>query len=230
MPPSAKRRAGFSLTELVVALAVAMILLAVGLPAFLRAYHAYELSNAATEVADILRLARYEAIRLNTPVQCMIKTSGAAGYTNVWVDSNGNNALDPPEKMFLLGPSGNLVDGGSVPGTSALIAAAVNSIVPTAPSPTASGSVVRRAGSSAAAVQRERVLSGQRARAGGGLPGGLPHARGLDPDLDGGRCGELATTAVRGTGRSERTRTKSQADATGQRGFTLVEMLIATRS
>jgi type II secretory pathway pseudopilin PulG len=139
LPPSAKRRAGFSLTELVVALAVAMILLAVGLPAFLRAYHAYELSNAATEVADILRLARYEAIRLNTPVQCMIKTSGAAGYTNVWVDSNGNNALDPPEKMFLLGPSGNLVDGGSVPGTSALIAAAVNSIVPTAPSPTASG-------------------------------------------------------------------------------------------
>jgi type II secretory pathway pseudopilin PulG len=139
LPPSAKRGAGFSLTELVVALAVAMILLAVGLPAFLRAYHAYELSNAATEVADILRLARYEAIRLNTPVQCMIKTSGAAGYTNVWVDSNGNNALDPPEKMFLLGPSGNLVDGGSVPGTSTLIAAAVNSIVPTAPSQTASG-------------------------------------------------------------------------------------------
>jgi type II secretory pathway pseudopilin PulG len=140
LPPSAKRQAGFSLTELVVALAVAMILLAVGLPAFLRAYHAYELSNAATEVADILRLARYEAIRLNTPVQCMIKASGSLpGYTNVWVDSNGNNVLDPPEKMFLLGPSGNLVDGGGVPGTSALIAAAVNSIVPTAPSPTASG-------------------------------------------------------------------------------------------
>jgi Tfp pilus assembly protein FimT len=140
LPPSAKRQVGFSLTELVVALAVAMILMAVGLPAFLRAYHAYELSNAATQMADILRLTRYEAIRLNTSVQCVVQASGSLpGYTNVWADSNGNNALDPTEKMLLLGPSGNLVDGGSVPGTSSVISAAVGSIVPTAPSPTASG-------------------------------------------------------------------------------------------
>jgi type II secretory pathway pseudopilin PulG len=140
LPPAAKRRTGFSLTELVVAVAVAMVLLAVGLPAFLRAYHAYELSNAATELADILRLTRYEAIRLNTPVQCLIQASGSLpGYTNVWVDSNGNNLLDPAEKMFLLGPSGNLVDGGSVPNTSSVISAAVGSIVPNAPSPSSSG-------------------------------------------------------------------------------------------
>jgi Tfp pilus assembly protein FimT len=140
LPPSAKRQAGFSLTELVVALAVAIVLLAIGLPAFLRAYRTYELSNAATQTADILRLARYEAIRLNTPVQCVIQASGSLpGYTNVWVDSNGNNVLDPTEKMLLLGPSGNLVDGGGVPRTSSLITAAVNTVVPTAPSPTASG-------------------------------------------------------------------------------------------
>src|SRR5208282_1078092 len=140
LPGSAKRQAGFSLTELVVALAVAVVLLAIGLPAFLRAYHSYELSNAATQTADILRLARYEAIRLNSPVQCVIRASGSLpGYTNVWVDSNGNNVLDPTEKMLLLGPSGNLVEEGGVPGTSSLITAAVNTVVPTAPSPIASG-------------------------------------------------------------------------------------------
>jgi prepilin-type N-terminal cleavage/methylation domain-containing protein len=133
----AKGHAGFSLTELVVALAVALILMAIGLPAFLRAYRAYELSNAARQVADILRLARYEAIRLNTPVQCIIQASGT--NTNVWVDSIKNGTLDPTEKMILLGPSGNLMDGGSVPGTSALITAAAGPISPTAPSPSASG-------------------------------------------------------------------------------------------
>ena len=136
----AKRLAGFSITELVVALAVAMILMAIGLPAFLRAYRAYQLTNSATQVADILRLARYEAIRLNTPVQCVIQASGAnPGFTNVWVDSNPNLTLDPTEKMILLGPGGNLVDGGSVPGTGSLITAAVGSFAITTPSPTSSG-------------------------------------------------------------------------------------------
>jgi Tfp pilus assembly protein FimT len=140
LPPPVKKRAGFSLTELVVALAVAMVLLAAGLPAFLRAYRLYELNNAAREVADILRLARYEAIRLNTPVQCVIQASGSnPGYTNIWVDSNPNLILDPTEKMVLLDSSGNLVDGGSVPATSSLISTAVGSFAVTTPSPTSSG-------------------------------------------------------------------------------------------
>lgn len=139
MRPSLKQHAGFSLTELVVALVVAMILLAVGLPAFLRAYHSYELTSAANQVADILRLSRYEAIRLNTPVECMIKPSPRfAGMTELWADSNANGLLDPAEKMVLLGSSGNLVDGGSVPGTAALIASAVGTVATTAPSPAGS--------------------------------------------------------------------------------------------
>jgi len=68
-----RRASGFSLTELVVAMAVAMILMAVALPAFLRAYHSYQLSNAATQMADIVRLTRYEAIRLNKTVNCVIR-------------------------------------------------------------------------------------------------------------------------------------------------------------
>jgi prepilin-type N-terminal cleavage/methylation domain-containing protein len=134
-----KRHNGFSLTELVVAIAVAIILLAVGLPAFLRAYHAYELSSAANQVADILRQTRYEAIRLNTPVQCIIQPSTKyAGMTDLWADSNANGLLDPTEKMILLGSGGNLVDSGDVPGTAGLIANAVGPIATTAPSPAGS--------------------------------------------------------------------------------------------
>ena len=140
MPLPAKCQKGFSLTELIVALVVAMILMALGLPAFLRAYHTYQLNNAARQVSDILRLTRYEAIRLNTGVQCLVRATGSnPPYTNMWADTTPNGTLDPTEKMVLLGPSGNLVDGSTVPGAAALASAAVGSITPTAPSPSASG-------------------------------------------------------------------------------------------
>jgi Tfp pilus assembly protein FimT len=135
-----KRIPGYSLTELVVVLAVAMILIAVGLPAFVRAYHSYQLSNAATQVKDMMLLTRYEAIRLNKQINCMIQPSATnPGMTSLWADSNGNNQLDPTEKTILLGNSGNLVDSGTVPGASTLFTA-LGSLVATAPSP--SGSTV----------------------------------------------------------------------------------------
>ena len=139
MKRSAKRQRGFSLTELIVALLVAMILMALGLPAFLRAYRAYQLNNATRQVADILRLTRYEAIRQNTAVQCIAQASGTPGSTNMWVDSIANGTLDPTEKMILLSPSGNLTDGGSVPGASGLTSAAVGSWATSPQPPTASG-------------------------------------------------------------------------------------------
>lgn len=136
MHASLKRHAGFSLTELVVAVAVAMIVMAVALPAFLRAYHSYELSSAANQVADILRLTRYEAIRLNKPIACIIQASAeGAGMTNLWTDSNGNGAMDPTEKMVLLGNAGNLVDSGGVPNAASLISSAVGAIATTTPPP-----------------------------------------------------------------------------------------------
>jgi len=132
------REYGFSLTELVVALAVALILMAIGLPSFLRAYHSYQLSNSASQMADILRLTRYDAIRLNKQVNCWLQTpyNGDPTMTLVWSDTNGNGVQDAGEKMILLSSSGNLVNSGSVPGTSALLSQAVSGTVPATPSPT----------------------------------------------------------------------------------------------
>lgn len=121
-----RRDSGFSLTELVVAMAVAMILMAVAMPSFLRAYRSYQLSNAATRVADILRLTRYEAIRLNKPVDCVIQPdSSDATMTRAYMtDTSGNPLTGVSARTIMLGPAGNLVDAGSVPGAGALPAAA----------------------------------------------------------------------------------------------------------
>jgi Tfp pilus assembly protein FimT len=122
----ARRVSGFSLTELVVAMAVAMILMAVGLPYFLRAYHFYQLSNAAVQTADIVRLTRYEAIRLNKIVNCVIQPdSGDPTMTRVsMTDVSGNPLTGTSSRAVLLGSAGNLVDPSSVPGAASLAPAA----------------------------------------------------------------------------------------------------------
>jgi type IV fimbrial biogenesis protein FimT len=135
-PVSRRPQRGFSLTELVVTLAVGLVLMAIAMPAFMRAYRSYQLTGAASQMADILRLTRYEAIRRNTLVSCVIAPSTTdVGMTMVWADTPPNSVQD---KMILLGSSGNLVDPGSVPGTTTLIATAVGGAGVTSPSPTSS--------------------------------------------------------------------------------------------
>jgi Tfp pilus assembly protein FimT len=139
-----RRVSGFSLTELVVAMAVAIILMAVGLPYFLRAYRSYQLSNAATQMSDILRLTRYEAIRLNKIANCVIRpdTTDPTMTDASMTDVNGNALTGLGSRAVVLGSGGNLVNAGSVPGANSLpAAAALGATAPTAVSP--SGSTVQ---------------------------------------------------------------------------------------
>jgi len=128
-----RRDSGFSLTELVVALAVGLVLMAVALPSFLRAYNSYQLTNAATQVSDILRLTRYEAIRLNKPINCVFQPSPPdPSMTQASLtDSLGNPLTGISGKMIVLGSAGNLIDAGSVPSAASLPAdAALGATVP----------------------------------------------------------------------------------------------------
>lgn len=121
------RDSGFSLTELVVALAVGLILMGVALPSFLRAYRSYQLNAAAIQVSDILRLTRHEAIRLNKPINCVIQpsTTDPTMTQASLADSAGNPLTGISAKTILLGPAGNLVDAGSVPNAGSLAATAM---------------------------------------------------------------------------------------------------------
>ena len=120
-----RRQSGISLLELVLVLGIAMVLLAIGLPAFLRMLHAIQLSSGATQVGDILRQARYAAISQNKPVSCIFQPSSTnPGMTVFWVDSIRNATQDPTEPMVLLTSEGNVVDPASVPNTAGLISLA----------------------------------------------------------------------------------------------------------
>ena len=122
LPQPARRQAGYSLTEILVALAVAVILVAVALPMGIRAYNSYRLTNAARDVADILRLTRYAAIRLNKQVNCKIypDSTNPALMRGFMTDTLGTPLTGVGAKNILLGPAGTLWDVSTVPGASTL--------------------------------------------------------------------------------------------------------------
>ncbi|MGH9732610.1 MAG: pilus assembly FimT family protein [Candidatus Acidiferrales bacterium] len=126
---------GVSLVETLVVMAVAAAILAIATPSFLQAYRGYQVDNAASQVAAVLKATRFQAIRLNTPVNFVVRTAG--GQTRIWGDSNvpvndGNEQTSEPQT--LLGGNVNLVAAGVVPNTAGL-AAAIGVPVLTATSP-----------------------------------------------------------------------------------------------
>jgi type IV fimbrial biogenesis protein FimT len=112
---------GLSILELLLVLAVSSILLATATPSFLQAYRGYQMKDAVTRVAGVLRLTRFEAIRRNTPVNCLIQ--GTANSSSIWTDSNGDGIEQPTENQTLLSGGINLSSAGTVPNPAGLAAA-----------------------------------------------------------------------------------------------------------
>jgi prepilin-type N-terminal cleavage/methylation domain-containing protein len=125
---------GFSLIEVVVALAVILLLSAIALPAFLNAYRMYQLTDGATQFAGLLKFTRYEAIRLNKTVNCLVQqVASVPPVTNIWADSDVDGVEDPNEKQLLFSGAVNLVPAAAVPGAAGLAAAANVPVLTTLP-------------------------------------------------------------------------------------------------
>jgi len=115
---------GFTTIELSVTLGIILVVTAIAIPSFMNTYRMYQLSDATSQVAGILKSTRFEAIRRNTPVKCMIaQTAAIPPLTRIWTDSNNDNAEDPGDNKVHLTGAVNLIDAGSVPGTGALATA-----------------------------------------------------------------------------------------------------------
>jgi len=110
------RSRGFSLTELVVTLAVMLVLAAIAIPSITRAFAVYQLNDCASRVAGILKFTRYEAIRLNKPVPGTILATGP--NWSVFADTNGNGVPDPTEAIDIIVPPLTLLPAGGMPNTS----------------------------------------------------------------------------------------------------------------
>ncbi len=111
--PRRSPRNGFSLVELVLSLAVLLVITTLAIPVVVRSLQSYQLNSTASQLAGMLKFAKFDAIRQNTPVSCQIKRIGA--NWRVWVDSNGNTIPDGAEPQMIIGGSFTLLPAGAVP-------------------------------------------------------------------------------------------------------------------
>ena len=106
---------GFSLTEVVVTVAVMLVLAAIAIPTVSRAFAVYQLNDAASRLSGILKFARYEAIRLNKQVPARVLATGT--NWSVFADTNSNGVADPSESIDLIVPPITLLPAGGMPDT-----------------------------------------------------------------------------------------------------------------
>ena len=126
---------GFSTLELVVGMAIILILSGIAIPTITRTLRTYQLTDVATQVASILKLTRFEAIRRNTPISCVISEPVANAQATMWSDNNGDGVASPGEKQIVLGSNTTLVPPAAVPSTAALASAVgVDTLTPLNPS------------------------------------------------------------------------------------------------
>jgi len=117
---SAPNARGFSIVELTIVVAIMMILSAFAIPQITTVMRTYQLNSAASQVADSIKFARFEAIRRNVNANCLTVPSGSTWM--VGADSNGNGTLDTTERRFVLSgnmtflPSASVSIAGSLPG------------------------------------------------------------------------------------------------------------------
>lgn len=104
---SASRNTGFTLIELMVAVAVLAILTALALPSFQGTLRSNRIATTTNELLASISMARSEAIRSTHGGGVCTSTDGKAcddGAWNagwlVWTDSNGNEELDDSEPVI----------------------------------------------------------------------------------------------------------------------------------
>jgi type IV fimbrial biogenesis protein FimT len=105
----AKRRAGITLIEMMVVVAILAILVALAAPNLSELFIRNRLDTAANEFMTALNFARSEAIKRGVPVTVRRVSSTSKDWTQGWeifVDINGNgsrDAADPREELLLVG-------------------------------------------------------------------------------------------------------------------------------
>jgi Tfp pilus assembly protein FimT len=110
--------AGFSIVELVVSLSVMLILTAIAIPTLMRSLRTYQLNDAATRLAAMLKFTRFEAVRRNTQINFLMQASGAGWL--VGTDSNISGNIDPTDKQELIAGFATLLPSGVAPPPTAI--------------------------------------------------------------------------------------------------------------
>jgi type IV fimbrial biogenesis protein FimT len=128
MPKSATRSGthrrhsrGFSMVELAVSLVVLLILTAIAIPSLMRSFRTYQLNDAASRLADMLKFTRFEAVRRNKQVCFLMQQSGST-----WVlgtDSSCGGTLDAHGGQQVITGFATILPSGTPPSPTPILTA-----------------------------------------------------------------------------------------------------------
>src|ERR1700746_2558911 len=106
--PSIRRQRGFTLVELMVAIAVLAVLLVLAAPSFTNASLPSKLRSLANSLRGASQLARSEAIKRDAVVTLCVSangaTCGAGNWSQGWIVTTGGGA--PPLQSVQAAPTG----------------------------------------------------------------------------------------------------------------------------
>ena len=127
----ASRARGFTLIEALVVITVIMLIAAMTMPSVTRFLQTYRLIGGASDLANILQRARYEAIRLNRsnpPLFCRAQLQG--NRQAIWIDVINNSIPDPTESIIVLPQGVQFLGSGQVPSLASMGPAYANAQQP----------------------------------------------------------------------------------------------------
>jgi prepilin-type N-terminal cleavage/methylation domain-containing protein len=113
-----RKTRGYSILELLVSMTIISIFSAFAVPSLLRTYRSYQMDDAASQVAALVKFARYEAVRVNKPLNCTIRVVN--GQVAIFSDTNRDGNISPGEREVLLSGNGTVVTAASIPSVAAL--------------------------------------------------------------------------------------------------------------
>ena len=117
---AAGRDSGFSMLEMILSLIVVMILAAIALPDFNRAYRIYQLNSSATRLAGLLKLTRFDGIRRNSLVSFQVQQTGTGWLA--WSDPDRDGIPDITETQDPILAPISLLPAGVPPNPAAITA------------------------------------------------------------------------------------------------------------
>lgn len=88
----AKRESGFTLTEMMIVIAVFAIMAAIGIPAFMSMLPGMRLNGAARQIMTDLMAARMDAVKQNNRFRVFFNSPGTNQYQILDDDDNDNTA------------------------------------------------------------------------------------------------------------------------------------------
>jgi Tfp pilus assembly protein FimT len=109
--------------ELLVVVAIVMVIAGLAIPQITLTLRTYQVTSAASQIADAIKFARFEAIRRNSQTSFLAWWSGARW--SVGTDSNFDTTLQPSERQYDITGNVTLLTAAGVP-TSGNLPGALN--------------------------------------------------------------------------------------------------------